>query len=59
MLYTLRAGAFAGYVGAVREIGVVLGAGIGVLWLNEPGTITRLLGAALVAAGVVVIKLLG
>ena len=36
-----------------------LGVAVGVLWLKEEGTTMRVLGAGLVAAGVVAIKLLG
>lgn len=59
VLVVMQAGTPAGYAGAVREISVVLGAAIGVLWLKERGTRMRLLGAALVALGVAGIKLWG
>jgi drug/metabolite transporter (DMT)-like permease len=59
VLYAMWAGTPASYAGAVREVSVVLGTAIGVFWLKEPGTVMRLVGAALVAGGVVVITLLG
>lgn len=59
VLYVMAGGAPAGYVGAVREVSVVFGVLIGVVWLREPGSRPRLLGAALVSLGVAAIKLLG
>lgn len=59
VLYVMRGGAPAAYAGAVREISVVLGAAIGILFLKENGSAMRILGALLVAGGVVIIKLLG
>ena len=59
VLYAMQLGTPAGYAGAVREVSVVLGAGIGVWFLRERGGPVRVVGAALVAAGVVVIGLLG
>jgi drug/metabolite transporter (DMT)-like permease len=59
VLYAMQAGTPASYAGAVREISVVLGTAIGVFVLKETGTAMRLLGALLVAGGVIVIKLLG
>lgn len=59
VLYAMQLGTPAGYAGAVREVGVVLGAGIGVWIFRESGGPVRVVGAALVAAGVVVIGLLG
>ena len=59
VLYAMQLGTPAGYAGAVREVSVVLGAGIGVWIFRESGGPVRIVGAALVAAGVVVIGLLG
>ncbi len=59
VLYAMQLGTPAGYAGAVREVSVVLGAGIGVWVFRERGGPVRVVGAALVAAGVVVIGLLG
>jgi drug/metabolite transporter (DMT)-like permease len=59
VLYAMQLGTPAGYAGAVREVSVVLGAGIGVWVFRESGGPVRVIGAALVAAGVVVIGLLG
>ncbi len=59
VLYAMQLGTPAGYAGAVREVSVVLGAAIGVWVFRESGGPVRVVGAALVAAGVVVIGLLG
>jgi len=59
VLYAVQAGTPAGYAGAVREISAVLGVIVGVVFLKEPGPVTRFAGAALVAGGVMVIKLFG
>jgi drug/metabolite transporter (DMT)-like permease len=59
VLFVLQAGTPASYVGAVREISVVLGAAIGIFVLKEPGTVSRLVAAVLVVVGVMSIKLLG
>jgi drug/metabolite transporter (DMT)-like permease len=59
VLYVMWAGTPASYAGAVREISVVLGTAMGVFWFKESGTSMRLLGSALVVAGVILIKLLG
>jgi drug/metabolite transporter (DMT)-like permease len=59
VLYAMQLGTPAGYAGAVREVSVVLGAGIGVWIFRERGGPVRVVGATLVAAGVVVIGLLG
>src|SRR2546423_1550664 len=55
VLYTIRAGTPASYAGAVREISVVFGAVIGVVFLHEKGSRVRVLGAITVVAGVVLI----
>lgn len=47
------------YVASVREISVVLGAWIGLRFLGEEGGAHRIAGAALVAAGIAAIALLG
>lgn len=59
VLYAMQLGTPAGYAGAVREVSVVLGAAIGVWVFRESGGPVRVVGAALVVAGVVVIGLLG
>ena len=59
VLYAMQLGTPAGYAGAVREVSVILGAGIGVWVFRESGGPVRVVGATLVAAGVVVIGLLG
>lgn len=59
VLYTMRAGTPASYAGAVREISVVLGAAVGVVFLKENGTVMRIVGSALVAGGVGMIALWG
>ena len=59
VLYAMQLGTPAGYAGAVREVSVVLGAGIGVWVFRESGGPVRVVGAVLVATGVVVIGLLG
>ncbi len=59
VLYAMQNGTPASYAGAVREISVVLGAAIGIFFLKESGSKMRMVGAALVAVGVVVIKFLG
>jgi drug/metabolite transporter (DMT)-like permease len=59
VLYAMQLGTPAGYAGAVREVSVILGAGIGVWIFRESGGPVRVIGAALVAAGVAVIGLLG
>jgi len=43
----------------VREVSVVIGAAFGVLVLKENGSLIRILAAALVAAGVTSVALLG
>ncbi|MCC6187898.1 MAG: EamA family transporter [Anaerolineales bacterium] len=59
VLRAMQAGVPAGYAGAVREISVVFGAGVGVWLLKERGSLMRVMGAASVAAGVAVIALAG
>jgi len=59
ILYVMQTGAPASYVGATREISVVLGAMAGVFFLKEQSTITRVLGSVLIAVGVATIALLG
>ena len=59
VLYTIRAGVPASYAGATREISVVFGVAVGVFFLNEKKTLMKFIGAACVAGGVVLIKLLG
>jgi drug/metabolite transporter (DMT)-like permease len=59
VLYTVSHGTPASYAGATREMSVVLGVLIGLLYLGEKRTVMKLAGAACVAGGVVLIKLLG
>lgn len=59
VLYVIQSGVSAAYAGAAREMSVVLGALIGLVWFREPGGLPRLLGACLVAVGVVCLKILG
>ena len=59
VLYAMQNGTPASYAGAVREVSVVLGVAIGIFFLKEQGTAMRLVGALLVAAGVIAIKVLG
>lgn len=59
VLYVMQTGAPVSYVGAMREISVVFGAAVGVVFLKEQGTVTRVFGSSLIAAGVGVIALLG
>ncbi len=59
VLFAMARGTPASYAGAIREFSVVLGAGYGVLVLKESSGPMRLLGAALVAAGIATIGLLG
>ena len=58
-LIVISRGVPAAYVGAVREVSVVLGALTGWLYLREPGAHWRLPGAVVVAAGVAMIATLG
>ena len=59
VLYVIRAGAPASYVGAVREFSVVLGVILGVMVFKESGSFIRVLGGFCVAVGVAVIGLFG
>ena len=59
VLWVMRSGAPASYVGATREVSIVFAAVAGVLVLKERGSATRLIGSALVTAGVSAIALLG
>jgi uncharacterized membrane protein len=59
VLYVMWTGAPVSYVGAMREISVVFGAVVGAVFLKEQGTVTRVFGSSLIAAGVGVIALLG
>ncbi len=59
VLYVIRAGSPASYVGAVREISVVLGVILGVMVFKESGSFIRVLGGICVAVGVAVIGLFG
>jgi len=59
VLYVMYSGAPASYVGATREVSVVLVTGVGVLFLKEQGTVMRVCGSTLIAAGVAAIVVLG
>jgi drug/metabolite transporter (DMT)-like permease len=59
VLTVMRHGAPASYVGAVREVSVVLGAAVGVLFLGEKGTLLRVFGSVLITGGVAAIATLG
>lgn len=59
VVYVMRLGVPASYVGAAREISVVLAAGAGALFLKEQGTSMRLCGSTLIAVGVAAIAVLG
>jgi uncharacterized membrane protein len=45
------------YVAPAREVGIVLGTAMGVLWLGEGYGLTRIWGSALVVAGVITLAL--
>ena len=47
------------YVGAVREVSIVLGALAGWLWLGEPFGLTRTIGALIVAGGILIVTVAG
>jgi uncharacterized membrane protein len=55
----MQLGGLTSYVGAVREISLVLGAVLGIFFLKEKGSPMRILGAGFVALGVITIKFLG
>lgn len=59
VLYVMQLGGLTSYVGAVREISVVLGAIVGIFFLKEKGSPMRVLGAGFVAMGVITIKFMG
>jgi drug/metabolite transporter (DMT)-like permease len=59
VLFAMARGTPASYAGAIREFSVVLGAAYGVLVLKEDSGPMRLFGAAVVAAGIGMIGLLG
>ena len=59
VLYAMKMGLPASYAGALREISVVFGTITGIVLLKEQGTLIRLLGASMIAAGSVTIALLG
>ncbi len=43
------------YVAPAREVGIVLGAALGIAFLHEPHGLTRIPGAALIASGVILL----
>ncbi len=59
VLYVVWTGAPVSYVGATREVSVVFGTIVGVFFLKEQGTVTRVFGSSLIASGVGMIALLG
>lgn len=59
VLCVMRWGVPASYVGATREISVVLGAVTGIAFLHESGTAWRIGGSGLIALGVAAIAWLG
>jgi uncharacterized membrane protein len=59
VLATMSRGLPASYAGAMREISVVFGTLLGIIWLNEKGTAMRVLGSVLIATGAGSIALLG
>ncbi|MBI4853473.1 MAG: EamA family transporter [Acidobacteria bacterium] len=59
LLWVMQKGMPASYVGATREISVVLAAIVGTLILKEQGTKMKLIGSSLIASGVGTIALLG
>ncbi|MBI4512117.1 MAG: hypothetical protein HY698_20965 [Deltaproteobacteria bacterium] len=59
VLHAVRSGTPVSYAGAVREVSVVIGAAVGVVWLKERSTSMRLVDSVLVGAGVVLIKVAG
>jgi drug/metabolite transporter (DMT)-like permease len=59
VLFVMQTGVSASYVGATREISVVFGTAAAIIFLKEKNTPMRVLGSALVSAGVAVIALLG
>ena len=46
-------------MGATREVSVVLVTVVGILFLKEQGTVMRVCGSTLIAAGVAAIAVLG
>jgi uncharacterized membrane protein len=59
VLVAMHQGLPTSYAGATREISVVFGTAIGILWLKEQGSAMRVLGSVLIAAGAGSIALLG
>lgn len=59
VLWVMQMGTPVSYVGATREISVVLGAIAGVVFLKEPSRSMRVLGSLTIAVGVAFIALLG
>ena len=59
ILYVMYSGAPASYVGATREVSVVLVTVVGIFFLKEQGTVMRVCGSTLIAAGVAAIVVLG
>jgi uncharacterized membrane protein len=59
VLSVMRMGTPVSYVGATREISVVLGVIVGVVFLNEPSRSMRVLGSLTIALGVALVALMG
>jgi uncharacterized membrane protein len=59
VLFAMKMGAPASYAGAIREISIVFGAFVGVVFLKEAGSVMRIVGALFIALGVVTIALFG
>ena len=56
ILYAFRFGQL-GYIVAVREVAIVIGAGLGILIFKEPLTIRKLCGIAAITIGLVLIRI--
>lgn len=59
VLSVMRMGVPASYVGAAREMSIVLSAVAGIIFLRERGTVARVAGCVLIAIGVGAIAALG
>jgi len=59
VLWVMQMGTPVSYVGATREISVVVGVIVGVVFLKEPSRSMRVLGAVTIAMGVALVALLG
>lgn len=59
VLWVMQMGTPVSYVGATREISVVVGVVVGIVFLKEPSRSMRLLGSVTIVAGVALVALLG